>query len=164
MRCASDEGFQDFLSSRLTYAASTLGTRPASQDSLASNMMQSVYLSKIMFLYIVSPAITLSGVSPSMIAMSLRASLEDGLASSGAQVAIWNPELLCWVLMTGAVTTQDEQHRAWFVKRVSDFCTVHGIYSFEGLAELLQKVAWAEGKFASSVQRVWHEIDPSKNQ
>jgi hypothetical protein len=165
MRCANDEGFQEFLSFRLTHAANMLGKRLYTNSPEPSNMMRSVYLSKIMFLYIVSPAITLSGVSPSTIAMFLRLSLEAGLAPpSGSSPAIWNPELLCWVLMTGAVTKQDETHRGWFVRRAAEFSRLHGICSFEGLAEVLQKVAWAEGKFAQSCQRVWNEVEKINQQ
>ncbi|KAK5049008.1 hypothetical protein LTR84_005430 [Exophiala bonariae] len=160
MRCANDVEFQDFLSSRLMYAASRLGTQSADYDSQVANMMQSVYLGKIMFLYIVSPAITLSGVSPSTIAMSLKASLEDGLAASETAPVGWNQDLLCWVLMVGAVTTQDDSHRRWFVRWVAEFCSVHSIYAFESLAELLQRIAWADGKFARTCQRVWSEIEP----
>lgn len=43
-----------------------------------------------MFLHIVSPTITLSGASPSTIALSLRMSLEVDLAASGSPV-LWNP-------------------------------------------------------------------------
>lgn len=161
MRCASDEGFQEFLSFRLTHAANMLGKKLYTSTPELSSMMRSVYLSKIMFLYIVSPAITLSGVSPSTIALFLRTSLEAGLTppSGSSSTAIWNPELLCWVLMTGAVTKQDDAHRGWFVRRVAEYCSLYGIYSFDGLAESLQRVAWADGKFAQSCQRVWSEVE-----
>jgi len=159
MRCANDEGFQEFLSSRLTLASNLLGKQRAlTATPESANMMRSVYLSKIMFLYIVSPAITLSGVSPSTIALSLRASLEADLDASRGP-GIWDPALLCWVLMTGAVTTQDEIHRDWFVNRVAEYCSLHGINSFEDLVEGLQTIIWAEGKFAHSCRRVWTEVE-----
>lgn len=157
MRCANDDNFQKFLSSRLQHAAIAIGRAPLVSSEVAK-MTRSVQLSKILFLYIISPAITISGVSASSIALSLKTSLEMGFEASESPT-IWKPQLLCWVLMTGAVTPQIRGNRVWFVRRVAQYIALYRVHRFDNLVKVLQLTAWSEGEFARRCNQVWKELE-----
>jgi hypothetical protein len=153
---------QTFISSRLAYATENLG-KPASDIPQVVNMIRSITFSKILFLYATCPSMSVTGLFSRYIAMSLRSSLEIGFSVPESPV-IWKPELLCWVLMAGAVTVQDQAYRAWFLRRIEDFLALHSIEEFTQLVNMLKEIMWEEENYPSACQRVWDDVLKRKQQ
>jgi hypothetical protein len=77
------------------------------------------------------------------------------------QQFIWPPELLCWVLISGASAYQDPENRTWFIARLAELALTWEISSFEELVTCLKCVFWVEGELGLEkvCQDIWRDVE-----
>jgi len=146
--------YQTFVSQRLSRASASLSSSPIA-DFAQSTVLRSIQLGQILFLYNFCPSMSISGVYCQSLAVALRGCLEQAGQSDPSKRPSWAPEILCWVLVNGAITKQESALQAWFLRRVAEFRDVHGLDTFDRLVEMLRKVVWIEAEFGAACRDLW---------
>lgn len=148
--------YKDFVSRCLLRASTSLLT-PANTNVAESHAERCIQLGQILYLYTICPSMSISGFYSQSIAVALRGCLEAGWGGTGNPV-IWSPEILCWLLLNGAVTKQARSLQVWYIKRVAEFTRLQNLQTFDQLEALLYKTAWTEDQFGSACRSIWKEI------
>ncbi len=145
--------YQNFVSQCLAQASRSLLT-PAEANISELKAIRSVQLGKILFSYILCPSMSVSGVYCQSIAVALRACLETGCDELESPVR-WSPEVLCWLLVSGAMTNQVNTLQMWYRRRVADFVRYQKLQNFDQLEAMLRKVVWAGDEFGAACRTIW---------
>lgn len=148
--------YQNFTSRCLARASVALST-PTSSSSKELNASRCIKLGQILFLYTICPSMSVSGVYCQSIATALRACLESGCGESEESVR-WSPEVLCWLLINGAITRQTRALQHWYLRRIVDFMRRRGVRTFLQLEVTLRKVVWTEDRFGAACRSIWPEL------
>jgi len=148
--------YQDFVSRCLKNASTSLST-PPKINVKESNAVRCIQLGQILFLYTICPSMSVSGVYSQSIALALRGCLEAGWSESG-DTFIWLPEVLCWLLVNGAITQQEKSIQLWYLRRLIEFTRHQKLQTFEQLESLLRKTVWSEEQFGSACRSIWMEM------
>lgn len=117
--------------------------------------MRCIQLGKMLFLYSHWPAMSVAGVYCQATALALQASLMEHTSESDRPI-YWLPEVLCWILVNGAISNHSLQD--WFLQRVTIFFQDHDIASYNQFEALVRKVAWTEGLFKIACKNIWTKI------
>lgn len=77
----------------------------------------------------------------------------------------WNEDgfpMLSWVLVIGALVTEERCERERFVAKLRGVCTVLGVRTFEDLMERLKMIAWLDIESAVRsgplLRVLWNEV------
>jgi hypothetical protein len=144
--------YKEFVSRCLGRVLNSIST--AGKANVASNAVRCIQLAQILFLYTICPSMSVLGVYCQAVAVALRACLEASCGEFGEPVR-WSPEVLCWLLINGAITKQRKSHQQWYEKRVVDFTRHHRIQTFDRLEALLRNVVWSGDKFRTACRSFW---------
>ena len=147
--------YKTFLSQALSRAYASLSASHVA-NVVHSEVKRCIQLSKILFLYTICPSMSVSGVYSQSVATALRARLVARSRESECPVR-WSSEILCWILVNGAITKQPKASRAWYLRRVEDFRRSRNIQTLDQLIAMLRKIIWVEDKFGSACRRIWLE-------
>lgn len=145
---------QDFVSRCLKLASTSLSTLLLAS---MSNAVQCIQLGQILFLCTICPSMSVSGVYSQSIAVALRGCLETGWGESGDPV-VWSPEVLCWLLVNGAITQQVMSLQVWYLRRLVEFTRYQKLQTFDQLESLMRKTAWADEQFGPACKSIWKEV------
>jgi hypothetical protein len=148
--------YQDFVSRCLMRASTSLATPPKA-NATEPIVLRCIQLGQILFLYQICPSMSVSGVYSQSIALALRGCLEVGSSEAGDRM-IWSPEVLCWLLVNGAITQQVKSLQLWYLRRVIEFTRYQRLQTFNQLEAMLRKTVWVEGQFGSACRSLWMEI------
>ncbi|KAK5045750.1 hypothetical protein LTR84_008842 [Exophiala bonariae] len=120
-------------------------------------VLRSIRLGQILFMYTISPAMSVSGVYSRSIAEALRLSLEQPSPQNGDSL-YWSPEVLCWLLFNGAITIQTKATQQWYFRRVREFLRSQCISYFNQVENLLRKVCWYEDQFGTACRTLFRDL------
>jgi hypothetical protein len=120
-------------------------------------MNRIVQLSKILFSYAAFPSMSIAGAFSRFIAHALRLHLQADLKTVNNH-PVWQPELLCWILVTGATAVQEPRDRNWFLARLGEFVAAEKIGSFDELVVILKRVIWVDGSFGYTCRIIWAQL------
>lgn len=151
-----NSALHEFVSRCLKCAFTSLSTPPPANVT-ESNAVRCIQLGQILFLYTICQSMSVSGVYSQSIAVALRGCLETGWSGSGGPV-IWSPEVLCWLLVNGAITQQVKSSQVWYLKRVIEFTRHQKLQTFDQVESLLRKTAWTEEQFGPACRSIWREV------
>ncbi|KAN0091817.1 hypothetical protein V8E51_017664 [Hyaloscypha variabilis] len=145
--------YKEFVSRCLGRVLNSISTAPEANVA-ESNAVRCIQLAQILFLHTICPSVSVSGVYCQAVAVALRACLEAGCGEFGEPVR-WSPEVLCWLLINGAITKQRKTHQQWYQKRVVDFIRYQRIQTFDQLEALLRNVVWSGDTFRTACRSFW---------
>ena len=148
--------YYEFVSRRLCRTSRSL-PQPLVVNTAETIVLRSIRLGQILFLYTISPAMSVSGVYSRSIAEALRLCLEQPNLQNGDSL-YWSPEVLCWLLFNGAITTQAKVTQEWYFSRVRDFLRSQGISRFDQVENLLRKVCWLEDQFGIACRTLFRNL------
>ena len=151
-----NDSYQELVTQCLRAASISIST-PSTANFAESNALRCIQLGQILFLYTMCPSMSVSGVYSQSIAVALRDCLMTDPGEVGDHV-IWSPEVLCWLLVNGAIAKQAKSLRDWYIKWVIKFTRRHKLQTFDQLEALLSKTVWAEGQFGLECRKMWDEI------
>ncbi|KIW11763.1 hypothetical protein PV08_09035 [Exophiala spinifera] len=120
-------------------------------------VLRCIRLGQILFMYTVSPAMSVSGVYSRSIADALRLCLEQTNPENGDAV-YWSPEVLCWLLFNGAITNQAKVTQKWYFSRLREFLHSQSISHFDQVEVLLRKVCWLEDQFGVACRTLYRDL------
>jgi hypothetical protein len=151
-----DHEYRTFVSQCLARAYTSTSETPT-LNVAQSNAARCIGLAKMLFLYAHWPSVSVSGIYCQSTGLALRTSLEENCGQFGDRVR-WSPEVLCWILVNGAVANHARDLKEWFLRRLADFTQRQKFESFDQFEALLRKVVWTERSFKSSCRELWAEI------
>ena len=68
------------------------------------------------------------------------------------------PDLLLWILSTGAVSAEGSAECSWFVHQISLACAEFGIEDADALIVRLHSCGWVGYKLNDAVRRLWDRV------
>jgi len=84
--------------------------------------------------------------------------LQEALSATSRPDWASCPDLLLWILATGAISAQGSTECAWLVFQLSSACAEFGIESLNNLLERLHQCVWVNYKLDMAAERLWDQI------
>jgi hypothetical protein len=150
--------YERFVTRLLRRTSRTLSQSPTVLTA-QSNMIRAVRLGQILFLYTISPAISVSGVYSQSIASMLRDCLLQSYRRLNSWLR-WPSEVLCWLLFNGAITKQAKHIQHWYFQCTTEFLHSQRITNFSQVEELMRKVCWIEDMFGTACRLLFRHVLP----
>lgn len=148
--------YENFVSQCLIRAARSLPVL-TNVETAESNVLRSVRLGQILFLYTLCPAMSNSEIYTQSAVGALRTCLERSYNVYGGKDT-WPPEVLCWLLFNGAITNQLKPLQGWYFRQVAEFLNSHHIRSFDKVEKLMREVCWLEDEFGTTCRAVFGHV------